>query len=89
MNENGKKQAINAISLNTLTLVKRLSVATEGEIITYTELTGLIDMDVQEAGRGSLGSARRKVRTEHDIVFRTLQGIGVQRCNDDDKVEEI
>lgn len=47
--------------------------------LTYTDLSAVIDVDVQSKGRTYLLTARRMVLRENGIVFRPLRNIGLMR----------
>lgn len=73
-------KTIPTISIDTTTLYERLCKADEGEVITYTKLSELIDRDVQHEGSGNLTTARKKALREKGFVFECVRGIGIKRA---------
>lgn len=61
-----------------------------GQSVTYGFLANLIGRSVDEVdgSYAPLITARRHLQNEHDIVFTTLPGIGIQRLSDPEIVDE-
>ena len=74
-------------SIDTQLLVDRLTMATEGEIIDYATLSGIIKRDVTNGARGSLIQAMRIVLSEHKIVFATVRKVGIKRLSASESVD--
>lgn len=53
-----------------------------GQVVTYAELSALIGRDVRKAGYGNLTTARAKALQENQMVFGTVQNVGLQRLDD-------
>jgi hypothetical protein len=69
-------------SYDVRTLVLYLSECPVGKLITYQEMSGLIDKDVQTEARHILTSARKITQREHGIVFGTIPEEGLKRLSD-------
>lgn len=76
-------RTIGATSADARILYKRLCTATEGETVTYRELSALIERDVQTVARGALGTARGMCEREHRIVFDCIMNEGLKRLPND------
>lgn len=74
-------------SIDTTLLLERLAKCQEGETITYADLSACIKRDVQGAARQALRSAIHIALAEHQMVFGTVQKIGVKRLNATESVE--
>jgi len=61
------------------TLAKRLANATEGEVITYTELSALVGGNVQFKKAYALNTAKSIVLRENQFVFGAQRGVGIIR----------
>lgn len=79
------KNQTQAMSVDVQVLLTRLRAATVGEIITYEELNGLVDRDIQHKHRYLLACARRHAKRER-IVFGVVTNQGIQRLDDAGKV---
>ncbi len=66
-------------------IYQRLSKTSEGDVVTYSELSAMIGRDITTC-RGYLATARRQVLREHGMVFAPVTGVGVRHCNDIEKV---
>ncbi len=72
-------RTIGATSADTRIIYKRLMTAVEGELVTYQELSDLIERDVQTIARGALNTARGMCEREHRIVFDVVVNEGIKR----------
>lgn len=73
---------IGQISVDAITLAKRLAKAEMGETVTYLEMNELIGRDVTEKAKHVLKTARNTVQHENKILFGTIQNIGIIRLTD-------
>jgi len=69
------------LSLDTRTLIERLSKAVVGETVEYLELTGLIGRNIQADARYVLLSALNHCLND-GLVFGTVRKVGVKRLSD-------
>ena len=65
-------------------LYERLIKVEPGALITYAELTKVIDADVQGLHRRFLQTARRMAMRENHLVFGTVRNEGLKRLDHDD-----
>lgn len=70
------------VSIDTLTIQRRLATLAIGETVDYRALSELIGRDVQRGGRHVLGSAIRRLQRDEHVVLAAVKGVGVQRLND-------
>jgi len=84
----GKRQTpLGLLSIDSKLLYDRLrQVESCDEIVTYQELSALINRDVQDAGRHLLATAREKMLREHDVAFGVIRDIGLKRLDSRDRV---
>lgn len=79
-------KTIQAISIESIELIKRLEKAQIGETITYDELSKVAMADVKEEKRGALMTAQKHVLNEKQFVFETIRNVGIKRINDSEIV---
>ena len=75
------------ISPETNMVLKRITETTDGDFISYSELSSLIGGDIQNEKRHHLDSAR-KIAKDEGIVFGVIINKGIKRLNDQEKVQE-
>lgn len=83
--ENGKSEEHHPrfmMSVDAQILSKRLSQAATGEVVSYGEMTELINRDVTGTARSVLVTARRDVMREHRMVFEAVISVGIKRLSD-------
>jgi len=80
-----EKRKFPKISLDSQMLYDRLIQASPGETISYEELTGIIDRDVQTEAYGCLYTARHKARSLNRKVFGVIANVGL-KCLEDDEI---
>lgn len=73
---------IGQMSIDTKTLLDRLRLAAVGDLLSYEELSKLIDRDVQGKARHCLESARRGVLRKNRYVFGVILNVGLKRLDD-------
>lgn len=76
---NDKPKSIPEISLDSMTLYRKLEKLEEGETIEYEELSDLIKRDVRSEARGNLTTAVNRCRSNNQIVIKPVRGIGMRR----------
>jgi alkylated DNA nucleotide flippase Atl1 len=86
-----KTKAIPELSLETQTLVRVMLPLTQGDIITYETLSDAAGMPVQAGhgdgtGYGRLGSARRILERDHNMVFAAVAGVGLKLMDEDGRL---
>jgi hypothetical protein len=81
------ERTIPQLSVDTQLIYDRLCKANPGEVLTYTELSSLIDRDVQGVGRGVLNSARNMALRQNRFVFECIRNEGIKRLDDSAIVE--
>ncbi len=86
------KLAIPELSLETQAIVKLMLEVKLGEIITYETLSEAIEMPVQAghgngSGYGRLGSARRILERDHNMVFSAVSGEGLKLMDSDGRLD--
>jgi hypothetical protein len=74
-------KSIPEMAIDTRLLLQRLLQAKVGEVITYQDLNGQIDRDVQREANPCLQSAMRSALRQM-MVFSTIRGVGVKRLTD-------
>ena len=75
------KNSIPELSVDAQVLARRLETARPGEVVLYTELSGLIKRNVQREASSCLASARRVVQRERKAVFAAVIKIGLKRLD--------
>jgi hypothetical protein len=78
------KPTICAISIEATMLYRRLSKLTEGEEISYTELSVVAGRNVQTAAYGALKTAREMCRRENRIIIGTVKNVGLKRLSNEE-----
>lgn len=73
--------SIPELSVDAQVLAKRLQAVKPGEVVTYSELSGLIKRDVQQEAASVLASARRVTQREHRAVFGAVIKVGLKRLD--------
>jgi len=81
------KKSIKEINIESRLLFNRLRDAQTGDVITYSELSEIIGIDVQNGGRGYLNTARKMCEREKDKAFGTIVNHGLKCLNDSEVVE--
>lgn len=84
MNEQNK--SIPEISVDSMTLYKRLVELDEGEVVEYDALTDLIKRDVRGEAYSNLDTAKRRCESNDLIVIKPVRGVGVRRIPNDEIV---
>jgi hypothetical protein len=74
------KRTIGEMSYDTRIIVEMLSKVETSAIVTYDEMTEIIDKNIHEAG--VLYSAIRIIRRDYGIVFETVRKVGFKRMSD-------
>ena len=69
-------------------LVDFLQPQEHGARVTYEELSELIHMDARKEGRGKVTSAKRIMEKQHNKIWITVTGVGIQLANDSEIVLE-
>ena len=69
-------------SIDVQTLCRAMTDTQPGEILTYQQLSALIDKDIQGEARQALISARHIVERDMQIVFGTIHKEGLKRLSD-------
>ena len=82
MPTNGSKRSIADISPDVIVLKPRLRSMEPGDVVTYAELSELIQNDVQRVRRSALQRARLILMREDMIVFGVIRSVGLQRLSD-------
>jgi len=72
------------LSVDARLIFERLIAAKVGDEIQYTELSGLVGIDVQYRSRHILVSAIHKALYDRRMVFASIRNVGVTRLKDDD-----
>jgi len=85
--EKKQKRTVGQLGLDTRVLRDRLLRAGTGEKVSYDELSALIKRDVRTDARSNLGSARRILQSEYQIVFSVVRTEGLVRLTDAENVE--
>jgi len=81
------KPPIGQLGVDAALLAKRLAKAEFGELVTYSELSGMIGRNIQGDARHVLSSARRVVLRENEIAFDVVENEGLRRMTDDELAE--
>ena len=55
-------------------------------MVSYEELTALVGRDIRNGAYSNLGTARRFVQREHQIVFDVVPNVGLRRMTDEEIV---
>ena len=76
------KNTIKQRSADAEALLRRIIKVQVDEVITYSDLSGVIHRDVQNDARHVLQSARRAAMKEHGMVFDCVMNVGLKRLND-------
>jgi len=84
--ESDDKRALFEPSIDRRLVEDRLRKATVGELVSYSELAGIIDRDMQNGGRGVLTSARRALERD-GVIFAVVRDEGVKRLSDPEIVK--
>lgn len=75
-------RTIAGLSADSQTLITELRKVAEGETVTYTHLSSVIERNVQKEARGCLYTAVKTLRRDDGIVFDTVRGFGIKRLTD-------
>jgi len=87
-----RRQApIGTLAANTSTLLDAFIKLKVGEVLSYEEMTALIDRDVRPKYEGyqHLQSARKIALQHYQVVLGSLRKVGVKRLADAEKVKEV
>jgi len=82
------KKTIAEGSIDVKLLVDRLQKTTEGDTVTYDELSELIGRNIQ-VNRHLLQSARKSLRRNEGILFDCIHSTGLRRMNNSDIVCKV
>lgn len=74
------------LSLETKIVFDRIVKLETNELVTYEELERITGKEIRQL-RGALGTARRRARREHRMVFGTVRKEGLRRLDDDGIVD--
>lgn len=74
------------MSNDTRLVFDRMKEAAVGDTITYSELSGIIGRDVQGPGYSIVGSARRRLKRELNMIFDAVTNVGYKRLSDSEIV---
>jgi hypothetical protein len=74
-------------SIDAQMIYERLTASTVGDIIPYSELSGIVSRDVQTKGRGHMETARRMALREKGMVFGSVKNVGLKRLADTEIVQ--
>lgn len=81
---------INEISIYSQNLIEFIGNKQVGELITYEELSEVIDFDVtQNKGRGYLNTARNRLLKDSGIVIGTIRKEGVKIMSDEEIAKTV
>lgn len=87
-NEKDISRRLPELSWETSKIYDRLKAADIGEIITYKELSVLINHeDMQNNCRWYLESARRKLQADKQLIFDVVPNKGVRRLDNEGKID--
>lgn len=78
-------KTIPQISIESQTLIKLLITISEGQTVTYDQMSEAINRDVRKHGRSSMTTARRRLAHDEGIYFEPEAGVGLRRCTDREK----
>lgn len=80
-----EKKTIQPISIDAQVLLNRLKQAQPGQIIFYSELTGLIKRDVQtQPGYGACMTARNRLMRDEGMIFSPVHNHGLKRLTEEE-----
>lgn len=82
-------KSIAEISVDTQVLMEALKKVLPNEVVKYSDLSLLIKSDVQKKARGYLNTARKRLMHDDSIVFESVLGVGLKRCDDSAIVDTI
>jgi len=71
------------MNADTRMLIDLLRTISPGAVVTYLELSGHIERNVQTVARGSLNTARKTLRKE-GVLFDVIRGVGLRRMLPDE-----
>jgi len=77
-----KQKGCFELSIDTKFLYDRMVKAGSGEVVMYSELSELINGDVQGEARSNMNSARRRAASIDGIEFNAIRGVGLKRMSD-------
>ena len=77
-----KQKGCFELSIDTKFLYDRMVRIGIGEVVMYSELSGLINGDVQGEARSNMNSARRRAASIDGIEFDTIRRVGLKRMSD-------
>lgn len=81
------KRVIQLLSVDSKAIYDRLVRLEVGEMVTYSELSNLINRNIQsKEGRFHLYTAQRRALNENYMVFGCIRNMGVKRLNDEEIV---
>jgi len=86
------KKSMPELSVDSQTLIHRLEKQVEANdhsLISYNELTELIDRDVQNGARGNLQTARNHILNEYKRLFVVVRSEGIQLAGNDGVVAQV
>lgn len=78
------RQTIAELSIDTRLIIERLDKAAIGDVVSYSELSGIIGRDISTAYH--LTRTARKKLLASKKYFEPVPGVGFKRCNDSEKV---
>lgn len=76
-------KAIPEISVDSQVILARLKTMRKGDVVTYDELTKLIQSDIRKKSYYCLNTARRRLLMDDGMVFESVRGVGIKRMDDE------
>ncbi len=76
------KRTFPELSVDAQSIYKRLKKAAVNELVPYSELKEIIQRDPQRAGYSLVGTARRMLIRQDQILFEVIAGKGLRRMED-------
>ena len=73
-------------SQEAISLEAYLATQEVGILLDYTTLSTVAGADVRTKARSALTTARKNVLRDRQMVFESVRGMGIKRCNDHDLV---
>ena len=81
---NKMAKSIPELSVDSGLLYERLKKTEKGETVSYSDLSGIIDRDVQKEGRGYLDTARKMALRLNGLVFEAVRNVGIKCLTDEE-----
>lgn len=80
--DGSKRMTIPEVGIETGLIYERIKESSVGEVVTYRELSELIDRDVQYEARSCLYTAQKRAMREDRMVFEVVRNVGIKRLDD-------